>query len=608
MSVSWKLADFPLTREDLDACGWQDIIEASSKRTCFEFATDLINEASAAGQSGEDTKHAALLVLGYVAQLLFAPESGNAVFVTAPVNIPKDNSALDALTDEHLTALAAVVENTSDPEMQARISDILWLRRRNPVHARMAVAAYLGSIRRLEDDWPRLQERLRRAAYLGHELGRKSEFEAVMVQAETIAKAHVSDVRPHLLICCCEVMLEFGHGKPGDYIPLCEVAARGAMAGAGQEDAERLWLVVAEWHVKDGHRELAREARVNAAEIHVAMADIYCRGQTPAHAQAAWEIGRAIAALSRIPGANDRVLELRRRLAVHEEGQMADMKPASVPFNFADSAEVARNAVRGKTFVDALLSLTLRLDGVRDYGKAVAAARSQTEARRLDSLFTRTLLDSKGRTVSRSDRPRRKATGLAASDPTLWNRMVDDTVRIDHWMFAVGVVGPARMQLQLEHTPRVRDWWQISLNSQFVPPGREMLWALGLHAGFTDDLAAALHLLVPQLEHALRSILWQRNVVTTSLVEGIEEEHDLGWLLDHKLTLDALGDTNVFHLRCLLDERAGGNLRNRTAHGLMGDGETRAPQVLYLWWFALRLCLIPIANRLPPLDVAMNGA
>jgi hypothetical protein len=135
-----------------------------------------------------------------------------------------------------------------------------------------------------------------------------------------------------------------------------------------------------------------------------------------------------------------------------------------------------------------------------------------------------------------------------------------------------------------------------------------MLWALGLHAGFTDDLAAALHLLVPQLEHALRSILWQRNVVTTSLVEGIEEEHDLGWLLDHKLTLDALGDTNVFHLRCLLDERAGGNLRNRTAHGLMGDGETRAPQVLYLLWFALRLCLIPIANRLPPLDVAMNGA
>ena len=108
-----------------------------------------------------------------------------------------------------------------------------------------------------------------------------------------------------------------------------------------------------------------------------------------------------------------------------------------------------------------------------------------------------------------------------------------------------------------------------------------------------------LHLLVPQLEHALRNILRQSGIATTSLApDGIETENDLSWLLDHDKTREVLGETNVFHLKCLLDERVGFNLRNRVAHGLLNDGEAHASQLLYLWWFSLRLCLIPIVSRM----------
>jgi hypothetical protein len=60
-----------------------------------------------------------------------------------------------------------------------------------------------------------------------------------------------------------------------------------------------------------------------------------------------------------------------------------------------------------------------------------------------------------------------------------------------------------------------------------------------------------------------------------------------------------LGEDLVFDLQGLLVERFGVNLRNRMAHALMGD-EFASPNVLYLWWRVLRICMIYVlVNRNP---------
>ncbi|MCX6841897.1 MAG: DUF4209 domain-containing protein [candidate division WOR-3 bacterium] len=591
----------PLTKEDFDASDWQSIIAGSGKMTCFEFATDLLHASPSAGEADQAKEEAVFGLLGYLAQLLFAHDSGNAVFVTAPVNVPKDNAALDILTENHLDAIALIVEDTQDPEMRARLADVLWLKRRDPEYARLAVDSYLESVARLENDWPPLADRLRRAAYIGHELGRKEHFAKVMVRAEELAKSHCGDSRLHLLTCNIEIMVEFGHGDPATFAPICEAAADKAMRCADQPGAERLWMLAAEWHGRARNADAMRQARINAAETHVKMADLHTRGSTPAHAFAVGYIEQAIAAYGRIANTKERVLQLRRRLEEHQAGSLAEMKGFSIPIDLSTAAEEARQAVRGKSFHDALLTLALRLGGgAKEYDEIVEEARKQNAERAWETLFTKMLVDSQGRTVAKSTRKRKKTTtGLAATDPPLWNRMVSDTVQFTYRIFADGAVEPARRQMLFEHTVGIRDWLMITINSPFVPPGRELLWANALHAGFIGDLPVMLHLLVPQLEHALRNILRQSGVATTSLApDGIEMENDLSWLLDHDKTREVLGDTNVFHLKCLLDERVGFNLRNRVAHGLLNDGEAHASQLLYLWWSSLRLCLIPIASRM----------
>ena len=86
--------------------------------------------------------------------------------------IPADlsNSELDAIQD--------TLNTVADPEFQARIGDILWLRRKDFKAARMAVAAYIQSGSRLEDPqrWPLCMERYERGLRLARQIDAKGEL------------------------------------------------------------------------------------------------------------------------------------------------------------------------------------------------------------------------------------------------------------------------------------------------------------------------------------------------------------------------------------------------------------------------------------------------
>jgi hypothetical protein len=142
------------------------------------------------------------------------------------------------------------------------------------------------------------------------------------------------------------------------------------------------------------------------------------------------------------------------------------------------------------------------------------------------------------------------------------------------------------------------------LGSPFVPEGREALFARGLYAGLTGDYVMAAHLLAPQIENSLRYILQLQGEVTSNLTRhDAQNLYDLNRILnDPKLEaklIQVLGEDHVFHLKGLLVQHYGANLRNEIAHGTLGVNEFNSAfyglQSIYLWWLTLRLCL---ASRL----------
>lgn len=590
------IPDVDLTKDDLDQSGWEQVIASVKEKECFYYARPLFAKASAAGDSGETKSEAVFALLGYLAQLRFVHDHGDAAFATTLGDTPRDNSALSVIRDNHVEALGKIVGGVQDPEMRARIADVLWIRTRGPEYARTAVTAYLESVRLLEDPrhWPPVKDRLLRAASIGAQLGRNNEpFKNVMAHLEAILDRHNGEDPLYLSVSCMEILLTYQQGNPAKHAALCQKMTE-KCSPVDSDRAQRIWFLKAEWHKLAGEHELAREARIKAAEVHVRQAGLHAAGTKPSHALAAECIRRAIGVLRKVDGTGSTRQELHKLLLDYQQKSLAELKQVyGEEINLSDCAQRAREAVRKKSFAEAIRILALGLFHPKAYAKVRAETEQMRDEHSISFLFTTHLLDHEGRTAAKST-PRR-GQRVPPAEAALLSRMHSNTRDFEHSIYAQGVVNPARQQILLEHNACLADWHAITQASPFVPPGRERLWALALHAGLVGDVPSMLHILVPQLEHSFRYLLQHVGVTTSTLSDdGIQEDWDMKRLLDHPELTKVLGPDYVFHLRCLLVERFGSNLRNRTAHGLLSDQEVHSWNVLYLWWLGLRLCVHPI--------------
>ena len=166
-------------------------------------------------------------------------------------------------------------------------------------------------------------------------------------------------------------------------------------------------------------------------------------------------------------------------------------------------------------------------------------------------------------------------------------------------MYISAQIWPAMRQLSLEHIILEKDLDFIIEGNPIIPRDRTALFRKGFLAGFRYDFVTATHILVLQLENSFRVLLNNNGVITTGLSqEGIEEEFDLNRLLEMKELKNIFGEDLIFHLKGLLTNRFGVNLRNRVAHGLLSSEEFLSTACLYLWWLVLKICTIPFLQRL----------
>jgi hypothetical protein len=107
------------------------------------------------------------------------------------------------------------------------------------------------------------------------------------------------------------------------------------------------------------------------------------------------------------------------------------------------------------------------------------------------------------------------------------------------------------------------------------------------------DWMLVAHLLPPQIEHALRQLFEANGVITSGLHRSRQHEHDLNKLLSMKEAAVVLGEDLQLDLAASLAHGFGSNVRNYVAHGLFEDDHYRSLEVIYVWWQALRLALLP---------------
>ena len=612
-----------LTPDDFTRAGCNQVFATSLRRWDHDYLLALSGRREVAQAEGDERTAA-------VCYLLHAVLASRAPWNQAPPPAEDDPMFPTYELDEGaINYLGQIVGLIADDEVRARVADFLYQRstkvrrKRDIAAARVAVGAYLSEAARREaldgTCWPGAEDRVERAFCIAAELQYPALKQDAVAHTERALTAYtplvlseglgksVRDVEasfpsryPAVLM---RLLLRFGEGDPVRHGALAERLAQEALA-ARQWELGRTYLeVAARWHGRGGDPAQELAAMERAAESWVEEGEAFA-DQTDAHDyKFLMAEHRLRCGIQELRTARGRAKE---NGSVKEEARLAariqDVRRLHLQYQgrsvgahitIHESAtmdgDLIFSVVKDKTKLEALIVMTAFSLPIRT--EIEDKIREEKETDPFFSLFGLVQVDERGHNTARTD--------SRAGDRDVQARMYQRAMML-HEINAQTHVLPLLWRVGLDHAVSVSDFAMIAYASRFVPEGRELLFARGLHAGMQSDLDLAIHLLIPQVENAVREIVRARIAADEELrvahVDVLEdpEAPRLQEALCHSVyaaeLARVLGEDTVFALRGILIERFGGNLRNRTLHGLIGSGGMQVWLCWYFWWLVLKIC------------------
>jgi len=593
--------DLTVGIDDFRRSNWKSAIASSEREGYSSMWQSLSAAARSAIEEGRISEGKVLWLLADACSMMLNPGSANEPFKPIMAMFGKRSSLPEDFQQPEVELFSAVAEEVDDVWLQARLADLVWLlaKPRSPRHALLAIDAY----RKIPLDaktwvhgggecWARaisLTQLLKDGA--GERI---KEIEAAIMSAFEVAKGEDG----FLILWLANLLAEnhLGQGKTIDIAKKLESLAQNFDVEGELRRAREFFAASAKWFQQAGDTAKATEMTVLVAECWAKEAVARISSDKPSHMVAASFYEKAIQIYRTIPRsertthrADERIAELHKSLSESGKQSLDEMKAISSPsIDITQLVEKARNAVRGKPAIDALAAFANMYHGARQ-ARMREVSEKMLREHPLQSLISATHMSRDGRVIAK-----RPGMGLDNSDSddteaAIWAEMVKQ-YSMELGLVVLGYIWPALEVLALEHRLRESDFVAIASESPIVPEGRERLFGKALFAGYEKDFVAALHLLVPQIEHMVRWHLKAAGIKTTNLdKDGVENENGLSALMELPEVMQIFGEDLSFELKALFCDAFGPNLRNVLAHGLLDDDACQSPYAIYAWWFGLKL-------------------
>jgi len=596
------LQNIPLTKNDFDKSQWDKIVDGSEKKECHSYSTLFFAKAREFEESKDLINQEIFALLGAISSMYLKEGSISGPFGPMYVMGGSRSAIIDDFSDDHLNVLSEVLPSVNDPEIKARVADVIWLRKKDFKVAQIAVESYLTSASRLmsSNHWPQSGQRIERALRISVRLGKKSSsFEKVVEHIEKVLDKYGTNDPLFLSHSLMGLLLEFRQGQPEKFISLSGELATKAESDKIYYRARSYWEIKAKWHKVAGEPENENQSLVNAAETYVKEAELAISRDKPSYMLASSHQQHAIEAYRRIGGNKERLEDLHSTLIGYQEKSMDEMAMiSSEGIDLGDAIKESIDRVKGKQLFDALFEfvIMLRSPRVKDLRKQVEETAKKHP---MQYLVAAVVVNENGKVVA-------KHSNMHSDNPEEVEKAIQEHMykqaAFHHQIYTLSLIEPIRNQLNLDHSFRLQDFLQIVSNNPIVPAGREYIFAQGLELGMEGDYLNAVHLLIPQIENSMRHILTQLGEVPSGIdSKGIQDERSLNLTLypPYSSSLEKVfGEDIIFDLRGLLVERFGANLRNRMAHGLMDHNSFYSVEVPYLWCLVLKICCLPIIKQI----------
>jgi hypothetical protein len=499
------------------------------------------------------------------------------------------------LTGSDIEAIRILATQTTNPALNARLSDVLWVLTKDHKAAAQAVQCYITQAKTLATSAHFSCElrSLQRALYLALKLGRgKPLFDSAAETAVAAARRAATSRMPFHCSKLMYLILQYQIGSPTEFAAIASSIATKATAAGDARKAKVYWLAEASWHQLAKNKPEERRARLAAAEAAVMEAESRASGKGSSFMAAASLMGKAIEELRQAGATKERISELRKRMNEWQERSVAEFESFSIGVDVSKLVMGAQDHVKGNDFPTAAHKLAFGQD-LSDPRALKDQVIENAKQAPFHYMMGTAIVDHRGRTIARKDSLINVAGDI--SDTAIENEAFSQASKLDWPLRVQSFIEPARQQILNDHMPSIEDLLFIVRKSPFIPPGHELIFLRGLHAGFHGDFLVATHLLTPQIENSMRHILESRDIDVSILNSNqTQQAKMLGGIFGFPESKQILGEALCFELRGCLIEKAGFDLRNRVAHGFVSEDECYSAAGVTVWWLVLRTCLTPL--------------
>ncbi len=119
-------------------------------------------------------------------------------------------------------------------------------------------------------------------------------------------------------------------------------------------------------------------------------------------------------------------------------------------------------------------------------------------------------------------------------------------------------------------------------DNPIIPAGRERIFQSAISMFIRGEYYEAMHILAPQVENLFRNIAREFGGLTVTLEnDGSSMEKVLSSIFDLPELLDCYDNDIIFTFKGLLNEKAGANIRNEVAHGIISEAASGSGVCLY---------------------------
>lgn len=492
------------------------------------------------------------------------------------------------LSKEQLDEMKSLLKSSKDPEIKARLGDILWLQNRDVDAAKNAVQSYLLSGQNLEQpSWPRAMERYERAIRLARQLGKGGSnlFEQATQHLLDRVKQYGSDDSGYFTLKGIKLLHELKIGDPHELAMICRNTAQSSFTAKNFRRAADYYILA----ISLLRRANMPDFLLKVQEEHLdCMIEEATTHEVPGSFLAAHGFWSDVVKASReIPTQKHRTPEFHKRMNAAGKNARGDMSTISVEGGDASKfVQEAQEKVQGLPLDDAIVQLVSFSLVKADYLRQMV----ETSGFSIIDHIPMQIMDGAGRKVG--IRPSILTDNEQERELAIQGIM-QQRADVD-WGIRVAVsIKPALHKILEEHHISATNLAQILEDSALIPEGRAPLFVKGILAGFEGDFTVATHLLIPQLEHALRVLLYETGTITEKLDSaGIESSWNLTRILNAPGLEACLGRDFVYELKLALDSVPGHNHRNLIFHGLLPSESMESDLAINIWWLTLKLVVL----------------